>query len=217
MIRNVDLKEISDGRLYSSNDMVKADCQDCKGCSKCCTGMGDSIKLDPYDGYRLSKHLKTSMSELLKTVLEVRYVDGLLIPNIKMDERDCCPFLNEQGRCSIHEARTGFCRMFPLGRFYEENGFRYFLQVHECPKEPKMKIKVKKWIDTPMVKEYEAYINCWHQLQKQLQVYLQDADAEEQKNTGMYALMLFYVKPYDETKDFYPQFYDRVKEIQSLL
>lgn len=32
MRREVTLEEISDGRLYDANDMVKADCQDCKGC-----------------------------------------------------------------------------------------------------------------------------------------------------------------------------------------
>ena len=30
MRREVTLEEISDGRLYEANDMVKADCQDCK-------------------------------------------------------------------------------------------------------------------------------------------------------------------------------------------
>ena len=32
MKREVDLNEISDGRLYSSGDMVKVDCHDCEGC-----------------------------------------------------------------------------------------------------------------------------------------------------------------------------------------
>lgn len=53
MLRDIDLNEISDGRLYTANDMVKADCMGCQGCSSCCQGMGDSIVLDPYDMYRL--------------------------------------------------------------------------------------------------------------------------------------------------------------------
>ena len=36
MKRMIDLKDVSDGRLYSSGDMVKADCRDCAGCSDCC-------------------------------------------------------------------------------------------------------------------------------------------------------------------------------------
>ncbi|MBD8992317.1 MAG: YkgJ family cysteine cluster protein, partial [Blautia sp.] len=47
MRREVSLEEISDGRLYELNDMVKADCQDCAGCHDCCEGMGDSVVLDP--------------------------------------------------------------------------------------------------------------------------------------------------------------------------
>ena len=57
MRREVTLEEISDGRLYEANDMVKADCQDCKGCFDCCTGMGDSVVLDPLDVWRLSQGL----------------------------------------------------------------------------------------------------------------------------------------------------------------
>ena len=39
MLRECNLDEISDGKKYSINDMVKADCDDCKGCSACCHGM----------------------------------------------------------------------------------------------------------------------------------------------------------------------------------
>ena len=54
MKRNVSLEEISDGRLYDENDMVKVGCSDCKGCSSCCRGMGESIILDPLDIWQLS-------------------------------------------------------------------------------------------------------------------------------------------------------------------
>ena len=65
MRREVTLEEISDGRLYEANDMVKADCQDCKGCFDCCTGMGDSVVLDPLDVWRLSQGLHLSADQLL--------------------------------------------------------------------------------------------------------------------------------------------------------
>ena len=47
MRREQTLEEISDGKLYDSNDMVKADCHDCEGCCDCCQGMGDSVILYP--------------------------------------------------------------------------------------------------------------------------------------------------------------------------
>ena len=68
MKRNVDLKEISDGRLYSSGDMVRADCRDCEGCSECCRGMGSSIILDPMDVWRLQKGIKKGSRRFWKKV-----------------------------------------------------------------------------------------------------------------------------------------------------
>ena len=59
MRREVSLEEISDGRLYELNDMVKADCQDCAGCHDCCEGMGDSVVLDPMDVHRPCSFRKT--------------------------------------------------------------------------------------------------------------------------------------------------------------
>ena len=43
MLRDIDLDKVSDGKLYSSNDMAKTDCNGCKGCSSCCRGMGSSM------------------------------------------------------------------------------------------------------------------------------------------------------------------------------
>ncbi len=65
MIRNCSLEEISDGKLYSENDMVKADTNQCQGCnSVCCHGMGDSIVLDPYDICRLTRQLQMPFESL---------------------------------------------------------------------------------------------------------------------------------------------------------
>ena len=68
MRREINIKDISDGKLYTANDMVKAGCQDCKGCSACCRGMGSSIILDPLDVFRLTKDLECSFQELLSAL-----------------------------------------------------------------------------------------------------------------------------------------------------
>ena len=144
MKRNIDLNEISDGRLYSSGDMVKADCHDCAGCSACCRGMGDSIKLDPMDIWRLKKGGGKEFTALMEQEIELGIVDGMILPNVRMTpEGDVCPFLDVYGRCSIHAYRPGICRLFPLGRYYEENGIKYFIQIHECARKERGKIKIK--------------------------------------------------------------------------
>ncbi len=213
------MQEVSDGKLYGINDMVKADCQDCVGCSACCRGMGTSIVLDPYDVYRLTQGLQVSFEELLRGYVELNVVDGIILPNLAMagaDEK--CAFLNEQGRCSIHRIRPGICRLFPLGRIYENESFQYFLQVHECPKENKTKVKVKKWIDTPDVKRYEAYINKWHYFQKDLQARCNEKNDDGfTKQVSMLILQNFYFMAYDSECDFYEQFEDRYEKVQMVL
>ena len=118
MDRYIDLNEVSDGKLYTSNDLVKAGCGDCQGCSACCESMADTIILDPFDIYCLTKGLQTPAAGLLYHQIDLGVVDGVILPHIKMaGNTNCCPFLNESGRCSIHSFRPGFCRLFPLGRF----------------------------------------------------------------------------------------------------
>lgn len=214
MEREVSMNEISDGKLYDLNDMVKADCHDCKGCFACCQGMGNSIVLDPLDIYRLSLHLNLTFEELLVDKIELNVVDGLILPNLKMGgEKERCAFLNSEGRCSIHRSRPGICRLFPLGRFYENRSYKYFLQVHECKKENKTKVKVRKWIDMPDVKRYEQFITDWHYYLKDLQELIRDSkDEGKSKAVSMYVLKHFYLNPYDGTSDFYVQFDKRLAD-----
>lgn len=151
MIRECSLDEISDGRIYKENDMVKADTAGCNGCFKCCTGMGQSIILDPFDVWLLkcfSENEKLTFEQLIAAgKLELNMVDGLILPNLSMGKNDKCTFLNDEGRCVIHAVRPSICRLFPLGRVYDEVGdFSYFLQNGECIKGNRAKIKVKKWI-----------------------------------------------------------------------
>lgn len=208
MIRNVSLEEISDGKLYGLNDMVKAGCDDCKGCSACCHGMGSSIVLDPYDMYRLTAGIEKSAAELLAESLELHVVDGIILPNLKMSgEQEACAYLDKQGRCSIHPYRPGICRLFPLGRYYENGTFQYFLQVHECRKENRTKVKVRRWIDTPEAGRYEQYISDWHYYLKALQERITPDNAKE---ISMYVLKLFYLLPYAAEQGFYEQFERRL-------
>lgn len=212
MERKIDMSEVSDGRFYTANDLVKADCGGCPGCSSCCRGMGSSILLDPLDIHRLCGGLHTDFSSLMADKIELNIVDSLILPNLKMaGSGEACTFLNADGRCSIHAFRPGICRLFPLGRFYEGHSFKYFLQVHECPKENKAKVKVKRWLDTPDLKKYEKFIGDWHYYLKDLQKEV-EADPERIKQVSMELLNRFYIMPYDQGKDFYEQFYKRLNQ-----
>ena len=206
--------------------MAKLGCNDCSGCSSCCRGMGNTIVLDPYDVWRLTGGLGVSLQQLLAGHLELNVVDGIILPNLKLaGDSEQCTFLNEAGRCSIHPYRPGICRLFPLGRYYEEDGFRYILQVHECEKQNRSKVKIRKWMDTPDMERYDAYIADWHAFLSKLRAKLEketlagassDAADEEAlsqdlaKSISMYVLQQFYLLFYDTSRDFYSQYEARM-------
>ena len=218
MKRNVDINEISDGRLYSSGDMVKADCHDCEGCSECCRGMGSSIILDPMDIWRIQKGIGKGFQALLEEgKIELNMADGMILPDLKMDtEREACPFLDSRGRCSIHASRPGLCILFPLGRYYEENGFKYFIQIHECRKQDRGKIKIKKWLGIPNLKAYENYIMEWHAFLNQCENALETLSEENVRILEMYVLRRFYETAYmaADENGFYEEFSSRLGEVR---
>lgn len=228
MKRNVRLEDISDGKLYTANDLVKADCHDCEGCSACCRGMA-SIVLDPYDVWLLCMGLGKTFEGLMEEHIELQVVDGVILPKLKMaGEEESCTFLDENGRCSIHLFRPGICRLFPLGRYYEDDGFRYFLQVNECSKKDQSKIKVKKWLGIPNLKSYEKYIREWHQFLQTCEEAMKTLDDENKRIFQLYILRTFYQTPYQlcgregaEKEDVYLRFYQefsmRMKKLKEQL
>lgn len=218
MEREIDLKEVSDGKLYTAGDMVKIGCNDCTGCSECCRMVGDTIILDPYDLYQLEQALHTGFEELMMDKIELRMVDGVVQPNLKIREKgQGCVFLSDEGRCTIHRYRPGFCRMFPMGRIYEGETFRYFLQVHECPYPGKTKVKLKKWMGIPELSRYEEYIKTWHFFLKQAQEIIRGMENQEMiKSFTMYLLNQFYVNQYDVKENFYSQFEERMEHAKEV-
>ncbi len=211
MNRYIDLSEISDGKRYTSKDLVKVGCDDCRGCSACCESMADTIILDPFDLYNLTKELRIPAAALLHHQIDLSVVDGVILPHMKMaDSTNRCPFLDGNGRCSIHHFRPGLCRLFPLGRYYENRSFSYFLQIKECKKSNRTKVKVQKWIGIADFERYETFIGDWHYFLKDLQKPLAEHDGKWAKNVNMEILQQFFFIPYDTCQDFYPQFYERL-------
>lgn len=220
MKREVDIDEISDGKRYHANDMVKISCSDCKGCSSCCHDMGKSIILDPYDIYMLTRGLGTCFDALIgadKPVIELSMADGILLPNLKMQEdSNGCIFLDKKERCSIHDFRPGICRLFPLGRIYEDGSFSYFNQIYECDYPNKSKIKVKKWIGIDNISSYEKYVLKWHDfLAKTREKIAAMQDVNEVSVHTVAFLEAFYRQSYNAESDFYQQIEDRIEQFIS--
>ncbi len=219
MLREVDLSEISDGRLYGGEDLVKLGTEECRGCHACCCSMADTIYLDPYDAYRLETGLGVTFAQLLAEHLELRVSEGVILPGPRADrkvvihgqeETAACTFLNEEGRCSVHGSRPAICRLFPLGRIYQADGsHRYFLQTLECVKERRTKIRVRKWMDTPDFAKYEAYVDAWHGVVRRIADRAGTLSEEELKGLDMMLLKVFFLTDYEAGRDFFEQFAER--------
>lgn len=217
MERYIDLNEISDGRLYTASDMARIGCNDCKGCSACCRGMGKSIVLDPYDIHLLTKGTGVPFCDMIDSTIELSVVDGLVLPNLKLGgEREECPYLNEEGRCSVHSYRPGICRLFPLGRVYDDGGHKYFIQTKECHSKVKTKVRIEKWLGYEDITRYEQYINDWHFFLKELTNAIKESgDEAMSRNAGVAILNHFFITPFNE--EFFDDFYKRFNTIKGAL
>lgn len=213
------LESISDGKIYDIKDMVKADAGGCEGCSVCCEGVGELVELTPFDVFEIIKHLKMPFDELLEEKLELREHKKIMLPHLKMQgENERCSFLNEEGRCTIHAHRPNICRLFPLGRVYMEDDFKYFLQVGACVKPKLGKVKVKKWIGIENYKENKAFILTWHNFIKALQFrlkFIRDDKALYEINE--YLKESFFHYSLVESDDFYSMFENRIKAAKDKL
>lgn len=208
-----------DDKRYGLNDMVKVGCGDCRGCSDCCRGMGQSILLDPYDIWQLETNLGETFGGLLREKIELHVEEGLILPNLKMQgAEECCGFLNQEGRCGIHAFRPGLCRLFPLGRHYEGQNLQYFLLENACPNSG-TKVRVRKWLEIQDSRNYTAFLVKWHDLRRHLQQELgelaekEPAQPDRMKEQNMRFLHIFYEEPY-EVGDFYGQFEERLSRFE---
>ena len=211
-IKNLD--DISDGRFYGINDMVEADSGGCHGCSVCCHGVGDLVVLTPFDVFEIVNHSNVSFDEILVDRIEMHLDDKIKLPHMRMNgESQRCSFLNTNDRCSIHGVRPNICRLFPLGRVYKEDDFKYFLQVNVCKGQKLQAIKVKKWIDIDNYHENKAFILEWYRLLKALTFRIKFIrDVEELNEINNYLLDTFYRIQLKEGENFYSAFYDRLPE-----
>ena len=211
------LNEISDGKLYDIEDMVKADTCGCNGCSDCCKDVGDLVVLTPFVIYEMTTYLNTDFDKLLGDKILLRENNKITLPYLKMqDENKNCSFLDKNGRCTIHLKRPNICRLFPLGRAYQDNDFKYFLQVDNCPKDELKDVKVSQWINIENYNENKKFILEWYKFIKALTFRLKFVrDEKEIAHINEILLDNFYRVKIDN--DFYKSFEELLPKVKNKL
>lgn len=231
MILGKNLPLSRDGILYSVDDQVKIACNDCRGCTRCCENMDDTIILDPYDIWQLTHKLKISGGgrvnfDILVSEdgpLELGMHDGVILPHMKMvatddENKGVCSFLAPNGRCSIHFCRPGMCRLYPLGRLFEENedgevSLGYFILNEElgCPIANTSYTSVDSWLGYADKDKYQDYQIKWRNVRRVLREAGEDvnADINALEKILIECLEHFFAHEYGE--DFFAEF-DRLYE-----
>ena len=211
------LNEISDGKLYDIEDMVKADTCGCNGCSDCCKDVGDLVVLTPFDIYEMTTYLNADFDKLLGDKILLRENNKITLPYLKMqDKNKNCSFLDKNGRCTIHSKRPNICRLFPLGRVYQDNDFKYFLQVDNCPEEELKDVKVADWINIENYNENKKFILEWYKFIKALTFRLKFVrDEKEIAHINEILLDNFYRVKIDN--DFYKSFEELLPKVKNKL
>ncbi len=234
-----------DGKEYKYSDKAPIGCNDCRDCDSCCHMMGDTIIQDPYDLWLFGSNMRVAGGAPVSFEIlisedgpwELSVQDGIILPNIKMVEEGRCPFLNEEGRCSIHPIRSGFCRLFPLGRGYKEEGTVVYYVLNETLGCEKLKgagydVRISKWLGYPSMDIYEKFSYMWHEVKEELKCKLaNDANYVNQdttksnyvnRNTAVLQanfLDVFYTKAYKATDEssFLKEFEQRCQEWRQTL
>ena len=219
MKEDIDLESISDGRHYEIDDFVKADTEGCKGCYSCCHNVGDFVMLNPFDVYEITHYLNTTFDALLIDKVDMIFEDKIALPHLKMvGESNRCALLSKENRCLIHPARPNICRLFPLGRVYEQDDFKFFLQLGVCVKPNLKLIKVQQWIGIENYDANKTFLLTWHHLLKALHFRMKFIRTpEELKGINDYLLDTFYRTNETEHLDFYASFYAKLPEAKRTL
>ena len=118
---------------------------------------------------------------------------------------------------SIHTGResAGFFHWADIMRKMDH----YFLQIDECRKKSRGKMKVKKWLGIENLKTYETYISRWHEFLNKSEDGMKELDEQNQKVLTLLILQRFYQTPFQakEDEEFYREFFERLSSVNEIL
>ena len=128
----------------------------CKKCGFCCK----YIILYPFDIMNLCKKLDITTKEFLKKHAKLN-IDKDKILRCLLKEPQKCNFL-KNNQCSIYESRPIRCRLFPLGRYFEDNEVSYIITGKCIGFDSNKKQSIKEFLDAQEVSQYDEMVNDWN-------------------------------------------------------
>jgi Fe-S-cluster containining protein len=118
----------TEARVLTESDLLQLTCG-AAGCSSTCCKATAPIVLNPYEIARICKATHLSYEDLLD-ILDTDRAKGF--PLVMLPRDPACHFWTATG-CRIYEARPLACRLFPLGRVFEnDRSYIVLPEVNRC-------------------------------------------------------------------------------------
>ena len=216
----------------------------CRRCGKCCKNQ-NTILFSPKDVFKIAKKIGKSPSSVIRDYTEVYIGPQSRIPVVHLlmqGKKNACPFLTEEGRCSIHDAKPTVCALYPLGRVVTseapgdaldsggENIVHYILSG-QCGSAKKTHT-VREWLTSFGIPEHDEFFFLWTGMQLRLSLLIRELEDKHVSNRALqpiWSVMLMELYfAYDMEQEFMPQFEQNTtrllaelaalqKELESLL
>lgn len=196
-------KILRDAPRLALDHKFKFSCHPGVSCfGKCCANV--NIFLTPYDVLRMKNAKGITSSEFLKEYTLPLSLEENQLPVVLLkmteDEEKKCPFVSDDGICSIYENRPWACRMYPIGLASSktgdgDEGEEFCFIVDESDVLCKgfgedNELTIKEWMDSQDVGTFNKKSASY--MQFTLHPYLQ-----EKKELGEGKIQMFFTACYD--------------------
>ncbi len=132
-----------------------------KGCKECCS-MND-VALYPFDIMQICQRLNITSHEFHQRYSRFWFDSKAKVLRCYLKTSPVCVFFDEG--CKIYDSRPARCRLFPLGRmFNQDDTIQYYIPKEKCIGfDSKQKHTIQSWLDSCGIKEKDFMIKEWTQ------------------------------------------------------
>lgn len=202
----------------------------CTMCGRCCIHRED-ILLNAKDIFNLAMILNISCKMVAHLFGDMYMGGNSRMPIIRLrsvgDDRRC-PFLMPDNRCAVHEKKPTVCALYPLGRFIKQDvdkgegseidydSVAYLCNKVNCDKSRTH--TVQEWLIRSKIPLEDEFFVKWTTVMFKIIGAMKAADIEDKRFCDALDRLgeLLYFG-YDTSKEFLPQFTDRIPRIDELL
>lgn len=194
----------------------------CRKCGRCCKNQG-MVLFTPSDLFKIAAKLGKPIQTVINDCAEVYIGPQSKIPLIHLlmtGQKNACPFLGTDSRCSIHDSKPVICALYPLGRVFvnqnpgalvsgtSETMVRYILSGN-CGSGKKTHT-VREWLSDFGIPENDEFFLLWTKTITELGMLVRDLlekGITEKRLQPLWNAMFYKLYlDYDLNQDFFQQF-----------